>query len=75
MSKHRKGVNVHPLILGETLAHTQHGEEISRNSSVQFCYGHWLIKQTHRNQHCKLSFNLDSFLFHSLLILNKYNFN
>lgn len=29
MAKHGKGVDVHPLVLGEALAHTQHGEEIT----------------------------------------------
>ena len=46
MAQHGEGVDVHPLVLGEALAHTQHGEEISRHRSVQLRCRHRLIENT-----------------------------
>lgn len=46
VAKHREGIDVHPLVVGETLAHTQHGEEIPRNCPVQLRYGRRLTEKT-----------------------------
>jgi len=35
MAEHGKGVDVHPLVLGEALAHAQHGEEVPRHRPIQ----------------------------------------
>lgn len=42
VAKHGEGVDVHPLVLSEALAHAQHGEEIPRNRPVQLGDGRWL---------------------------------
>lgn len=35
VAQHGEAVDVHPLVVGEALAHTQHGEEVPRHRPVQ----------------------------------------
>ncbi len=38
VTKHGEGIDVHPLVVSEALAHTQHSEEISWHGAIQLCY-------------------------------------
>lgn len=50
VAQHGKGVNIHPLVLSEALAYTQHGEEIPGHRPIQLRYGHRLT-ETRREEH------------------------
>lgn len=38
VAQHGERINVHPLVLGEALPHTEHREEIPRHRPIQLCY-------------------------------------
>lgn len=42
VAKHGEGVDIHPLVLSEALAHAQDGEEIPRHGPIQLGDGRWL---------------------------------
>lgn len=42
VAKHGEGVDIHPLVLGEALAHAQDSEEIPRHCPIQLGDGWWL---------------------------------
>lgn len=57
VAKHGEGVNIHPLVLGEALAHAQDGEEIPRHGAVQLGYGWRLTEEVcthdeHKSDEC-----------------------
>lgn len=44
VAEHGEAVDVHPLVVGEALAHAQHGEEIPRHRPVQLRHHCWLTR-------------------------------
>lgn len=70
VAKHREGIDVHPLVVGETLAHTQHGEEIPRHCPIQLCYGRRLTEKTQAQTYLLTFFLFVQCFLHSSLIQN-----
>lgn len=50
-AQHGKRIDIHPLVLRESLAHAEHGEEVARHRAIQLCCGQRLRQTKHGLKH------------------------